>query len=104
MICYSSKPQASVGAAEEAQPVGVGDNIPRTLGDEPDYQSEPGEKWSFHVRPVTTRVQELTEKFQELKDSAAVRRLRLADSLLSQSFYDEANELTSWMTEKHAYV
>ncbi|CAL8090883.1 unnamed protein product [Orchesella dallaii] len=58
----------------------------------------------FASEQITIRVQELTDKFQELKDSAAVRRLRLADSLLSQSFYDEANELTSWMTEKHAYV
>lgn len=58
----------------------------------------------FASDQITARVQSLTDRFQELKDSAAVRRLRLADSLLSQSFYDEANELISWMADKSMYA
>lgn len=58
----------------------------------------------FASDQINASITNLTDKFRELKDSASVRRLRLADSLLSQSFYDEANELLSWMAEKGNYT
>ncbi|GFS73890.1 spectrin alpha chain, non-erythrocytic 1 [Trichonephila clavipes] len=50
------------------------------------------------------KVEHLEERFQYLKDTISLRRLRLADALEAQKYYFEATQAEMWMKEKLSQV
>ncbi|GFQ78654.1 spectrin alpha chain, non-erythrocytic 1 [Trichonephila clavata] len=50
------------------------------------------------------KVDHLEERFQYLKDTISLRRLRLADALEAQKYYFEATQAEMWMKEKLSQV
>ncbi|KAG8194893.1 hypothetical protein JTE90_029184 [Oedothorax gibbosus] len=50
------------------------------------------------------KIQELERRFNYLKDAISLKRLRLADALVAQTYYFEATQAEMWMKEKLAQV
>ncbi|RUS85999.1 hypothetical protein EGW08_006269 [Elysia chlorotica] len=54
----------------------------------------------FAADTITTKIDELQDKWQALKDKAQQRKQDLEDSLQAQQYFADANEAESWMREK----
>ncbi|GFR78865.1 spectrin alpha chain [Elysia marginata] len=54
----------------------------------------------FAADTITTKIDELKDKWQALKDKAQQRKQDLEDSLQAQQYFADANEAESWMREK----
>ncbi|KAL1423826.1 hypothetical protein MTO96_003740 [Rhipicephalus appendiculatus] len=53
---------------------------------------------------INKRIQNLSEKWQQLKDKALQRKRDLEDSLQAHQYFADANEAESWMKEKEPIV
>lgn len=58
----------------------------------------------FAGEDITRKVNELQDKWNNLKDKANKRREDLDDSLQAQQYFADANEADSWMREKEPIV
>lgn len=54
----------------------------------------------FASEQIDAQAQRLRERVAQLRDAAAIRRLRLLDAVESQMFYAETAECEQWMREK----
>ncbi|XP_076441755.1 spectrin beta chain, non-erythrocytic 5-like [Babylonia areolata] len=53
---------------------------------------------------IGSRIRNLMDKWKQLQDGAAARRIRLEDAIEAQQYYADANEAESWMKEKMPLV
>ncbi|KAL8620004.1 hypothetical protein ACOMHN_015286 [Nucella lapillus] len=53
---------------------------------------------------IGSRIRNLMDKWKQLQDGAASRRIRLEDAIEAQQYYADANEAESWMKEKMPLV
>ncbi|KAL5008187.1 hypothetical protein ScPMuIL_013768 [Solemya velum] len=53
---------------------------------------------------IGLRIRNLMDKWKQLRDLAASRKLKLDDAIESQQYYADANEAESWMKEKMPLV
>ncbi|XP_033642963.1 spectrin alpha chain, non-erythrocytic 1-like isoform X1 [Asterias rubens] len=58
----------------------------------------------FNSEEIASKVNNLEEKWQNLKDKTAKRKDDLDDSLEAQQYFADANEAESWMKEKEPIV
>ncbi|CAL1542371.1 unnamed protein product [Lymnaea stagnalis] len=53
---------------------------------------------------IGSKIKSLMDKWNQLQDGAAARKIRLEDAIEAQQYYADANEAESWMKEKMPLV